>query len=60
MQQKVLKTGNSLAVTIPSRFVKIIGVKTGDVVHVKTDLQKSTLTFTFMGSGQLSLLSQKK
>jgi antitoxin component of MazEF toxin-antitoxin module len=60
MQQKVLKTGNSLAVTIPSQFAKIIGVKTGDNVVVKTDLQKSTLTFTFVGSGQLSLLSKEK
>jgi antitoxin component of MazEF toxin-antitoxin module len=60
MQQKVLRTGNSLAVTIPSRFAKIIGVKPGDSVRVKTELQKSTLTLTFSGSGQLSLLSQKK
>jgi antitoxin component of MazEF toxin-antitoxin module len=60
MQQKVLKTGNSLAVTIPSRFAKIMGVKPGDTVRVKTELQKSSLTLTFSGSGQLSLLTQKK
>jgi len=60
MQQKVLRTGNSLAVTIPSRFAKIMGVKPGDLVRVKAELRKSMLTLTFSGSGQLSLLSQKK
>ncbi len=60
MEQKVLKTGNSLAVTIPSQFAKIMGVKPGSLVRIKTDLRKGVLTCTFSGSGQLSLLGDKQ
>lgn len=60
MHQKILKTGNSLAVTIPSNFVKILGLKSGMEVIVKSDLAKGTLKCTFAGTGQLPLLSSRK
>jgi antitoxin component of MazEF toxin-antitoxin module len=59
MQQKILKTGNSLAVTIPSGFVKILGLKPGDEVKVKSDQAGGRLTIFFHGSGQLTLLPKK-
>jgi hypothetical protein len=59
MQQKVLKTGNSLAVTVPSQFAKMLGLKPGDSVLAKSDLAKGILTFTFSGTGQLTLLPRK-
>jgi hypothetical protein len=57
MNQKILKTGNSLAVTIPSNFVKILGLKSGDNVQIQTDLRKGSLKYTFSGTGQLPLLT---
>jgi antitoxin component of MazEF toxin-antitoxin module len=56
MYQKILKTGNSLAVTIPSKFVRILGLKPGDEVEVKSDLFKGTLRCTFTARGQMTLL----
>lgn len=44
MLQKVIKVGNSLAVTMPSEFVKQSGLKSGDKILVETSM--STLTMT--------------
>jgi antitoxin component of MazEF toxin-antitoxin module len=60
MQQKILKTGNSLAVTIPAKFVRISGLKPGQTVEVKSNIAKGTLRYTFAGTGQLTLLSTGK
>jgi antitoxin component of MazEF toxin-antitoxin module len=60
MRQKILKNGNSLAVTIPANFVKILGLRAGSDVLVKSDVAKGTLKCTFAGTGQLPLLSSKK
>jgi antitoxin component of MazEF toxin-antitoxin module len=60
MEQKILKTGNSLAVTIPSRFVKILGLKPGQTVQTQSNIAKGTLRYTFTGTGQLPLLSTGK
>lgn len=53
---KVIKAGNSLAVTLPSLFVKTVGILQGD--EVKVDLQPETgrIVYTFKGAKQLSLL----
>jgi len=59
MRQKVIKTGNSLGVTIPSQFVKIFGIRPGQTIITRIDLQKARLSHTFTGVGQLSLLSPK-
>ncbi len=55
MTQKVIKTGNSLAVTIPSFFVKICGVKPSDEVRVKVETQKGKITYYFSTIKQLPL-----
>lgn len=60
MNQKILKTGNSLAVTIPANFAKILGLRSGMDVVVKSDIAKGTLKCTFAATGQLPLLSSKK
>ncbi len=59
MQQKVIKTGNSLAVTIPSQFAKILGVRPGLLVDSHPDVAAGVLTLVFPGSAQLPLLSSK-
>jgi len=55
MKQKIIKTGNSLVVVIPSNFVKSTGIKKGDVVNAKTNIAKCKITYTFSGYQQLSL-----
>lgn len=57
MKQKVLKAGNSTAVTVPADFVKKVGIKVGDQVEVETDLEKGQVTYTFQGVRQLALKS---
>ncbi len=37
MQQKVIKVGNSLAVTLPSAFVKMRKIKAGQKIYVNSD-----------------------
>jgi antitoxin component of MazEF toxin-antitoxin module len=59
MDQKILKTGNSLAITIPAQFAKTLGLRPGQPVAVKVDLATGRLTITFHNSGQLSLLPKK-
>ncbi|HBC73035.1 hypothetical protein A2379_00990 [Candidatus Amesbacteria bacterium RIFOXYB1_FULL_47_13] len=56
MQQKIIRTGNSIAVTIPAEFAKNLGLKSGGSVRVKTDSSRGTLTLIFHGTGQLTLL----
>ncbi|MBL7078521.1 AbrB/MazE/SpoVT family DNA-binding domain-containing protein [Candidatus Shapirobacteria bacterium] len=48
MKRKVIKTGNSLAVTIPHQFVKGVGVKAGDEVEFKINTSKSRLLLKFI------------
>jgi len=54
--QKVIKTGNSLAVTIPADFVKAVGIKNGQDVHVVKNLALGKISFRFSGNKQLPLL----
>ena len=55
MKQKVLRTGNSTAVTVPAKFVKTVGVKVGDTVKVKTRSDTGEVIYTFSGIHQLRL-----
>lgn len=57
MEQKVMTVGNSLGVTVPSSFVKAVGIKAGDKVKVKTVLETGQVTYSFKGAKQLSLNS---
>lgn len=53
--QKIIKTGNSSAVTIPARFMKILNLKVGDVVETITDMEKGEILYKFLGARQLPL-----
>lgn len=55
MKQKVIQSGNSLAVTIPSQFVKAVGIKPGDQVEVTPKLEEGKIVYTFSGVRQLTL-----
>lgn len=55
MVQKVIKVGHSLAVVIPSRVTRIMGIKAGDKVDLHTRSEKGKVTLTFQGTLQLPL-----
>lgn len=55
MIQKVVRTGNSLAVTIPSKFVKITGLKAGDRVKSTIKAETNTIAYKFLDTRQLPL-----
>lgn len=54
-EQKIIKTGNSLAVTIPSDFVKAVGIRAGQDVSVKVQPETGQVIYTFSGTKQLPL-----
>jgi antitoxin component of MazEF toxin-antitoxin module len=54
-KQKIIRTGNSLAVTIPSQFVQGTGIKPGQEVRVKTEPETGRVIYTFSGTKQLPL-----
>lgn len=57
--RKVIKTGNSLAITIPSKTIKNFDIKEGDVAQIKVNYTKGTLTYIFSGHPrQLSLIDK--
>lgn len=58
MRQKVIKAGNSTAVTVPADFVKNIGINVGDSVDVKTFPERGQVTYTFSGVRQLAINSK--
>lgn len=58
--RKVIKTGNSLAITIPSKSIKEFNIKEGDLVLLKVNRSKASVTYIFSGHPrQLSLINQK-
>jgi antitoxin component of MazEF toxin-antitoxin module len=54
-KQKIIKTGNSLAVTIPSFFAHSVGVKAGQEVEVKVEPETGRVICFFSGTKQLPL-----
>ena len=46
MTQKVLKVGDSAAVTIPKKALEELGLSVGDSVTVTVDKKKNTVTVT--------------
>ncbi len=54
-RQKIIKTGNSLAVTIPSRFAQSLGLKSGGDVEVEIEPETGQIVYTFSGTKQLPL-----
>lgn len=59
MMQKILRTGHSLAVTIPSEFAKKLNLRPRQKVQVSADPIRALLTCTFVSTGQMTLLPPK-
>jgi antitoxin component of MazEF toxin-antitoxin module len=52
--QKIIRSGNSLAITIPAKFAKKIGLKVGDEAKVIIDPIQGTLLVQFKSMRQLT------
>lgn len=46
MDQKIIKVGNSLAITIPKSFIDETGFKAGDLLHVHQEPESKSLVVT--------------
>lgn len=55
-KQKIIRTGNSLAVTIPSFLVRSVGIRAGKEVLVRIEPDKGRMICNFFGHAQLPLL----
>lgn len=53
--QTIFKTGNSLAVSLPSLIVKKLGLTPGQRVIPKISITKSQITYQFPDAKQLPL-----
>lgn len=59
--RKVIKTGNSLAITIPSKVASSFSLKEGDIASLKINRTRTSLTYIFTGHPrQLSLIGNNK
>ncbi len=55
MPQKIIRTGNSAAVTIPAAFMKDLGIRIGDQVQLMMERDKGRVILHFSGVKQLPL-----
>lgn len=59
--RKVIKTGNSLAITIPAKTISDFSLKEGDMAEVLVNKTKTAITYRFTGHPrQLSLIDKKR
>ena len=55
-KQKIIRIGNSLGITLPSKFIERLSLKVGDQVKLVFH-DESSLILEFPDSSQLSLMS---
>jgi hypothetical protein len=57
----VIRTGNSLALTIPVAAIKQLNLHSGDLAQVKVNYPRASVTYIFSGHPrQLSLINSSK
>ncbi len=59
MDRRIIRTGNSAAVTLPSEFMKTLNLRIGDPVEVTFNYIKGEITFRFPSARQLPLAVKK-
>jgi len=59
MTQKIIKTGNSAAVTIPSEMLKSLNLKIGDKAEAMMNFTEGSITYIFPEIRQLRLEEAK-
>jgi len=60
MTQKIIKTGNSAAVTIPAEMLKSLDLQIGDRANAKMNFAEGSITYVFPEIRQLRLEEAKK
>jgi antitoxin component of MazEF toxin-antitoxin module len=60
MTQKIIKTGNSAAVTIPAEILKALNLQIGDRTEAKMSFADGSITYTFPEIRQLRLEETKR
>ncbi|GMR19295.1 MAG: hypothetical protein BMS9Abin34_427 [Patescibacteria group bacterium] len=60
MGQKIIRTGNSAAVTLPAELVKRLNIRVGDPVEVKVNYVKGEVIFRFPSARQLPLGTKRE
>ena len=58
--QKIIKTGNSAAVTIPSEMLKSLNLRIGDKAEARMNFTEGSVTYTFPEIRQLRLKEVRK
>lgn len=59
--RKVIRTGNSLAMTIPAKTVFDLDIKEGDIAQIKVSRSRGVISYSFTGHPrQLSFIDKKK
>ena len=58
--QKIIKTGNSAAVTIPSEMLKSLNLQIGDKTEARMNFSEGSITYIFPEIRQLRLEEMKK
>ncbi len=58
MEQRIIRTGHSAAVTIPSGLMKALSLRIGDRVSASPDYGKGAVTYNFLDVRQLPLVSR--
>lgn len=54
-KQKLIKTGNSAAVTVPAEFVDALCLRVGDSVEAELNYETGEITYKFPNDRQLKL-----
>lgn len=47
--RKVIKTGHSLCVTLPTKVIQRLDIKEGDIATYKVKYSKASVTYSFTG-----------
>ena len=58
-KRKVIKTGNSLALTIPFELISALDIKQGDLVFLSVDLANGRISYQFPSRPRQLSLSTK-
>jgi antitoxin component of MazEF toxin-antitoxin module len=60
MTQKIIKTGNSAAVTIPAEMLKALNLQIGDKTEAKMNFADGSISYSFPEIRQLRLEESKR
>lgn len=58
--QKIIRTGNSAAVTLPAELMRTLNLRFSDPVEVKINYLQGEITFRFPSARQLPLTTSKR